>query len=127
MGFTSKAFAFGLLALSLTGCTSSSIVNLTPKQQPRNESGLYLLEAEWRSNQRSIRYDTITPKVIVGTNEYAMRQTQLLTNRWEALIPVAKDGKFLNYHYKFDFKFTTVPAKLNDSKTSPPYQLKIVE
>ncbi|HEY1173419.1 MAG TPA: hypothetical protein VGH19_18765 [Verrucomicrobiae bacterium] len=127
MGFTSKALTLGLLALGLTGCTSSSIVNLTPKQQPRNNSGLYLIEAEWRSNQRSIRYDTIAPKVIVGTNEYAMRQTQLLTNRWEALVPVANDGKFLNYHYKFDFKYTTVPTRLNDSKVSPPYQLKIVE
>ena len=66
-------------------------------------------------------------KVVIGTNEYAMRQTQLLTNRWEALVPVAKDGKLVNYHYKFDFKYTTVPTKLNDSKISAPYQLKIVE
>ena len=69
----------------------------------------------------------MTPKVVIGTNEFTMRQTQLLTNRWEALVPVPKDEKYLNYHYKFDFKFTTVPAKLNDSKISPPFQLKIVE
>lgn len=127
MAFISKSMALGLLALGLTGCTSSTIVNLTPSQQPRNDTGLYLMEAEWHSNQRSINYDTLTPKVVVGTNEYNMRQTQLLTNRWEALVPVPKDEKYLNYHYKFDFKFTTVPAKLNDSKVSPPYQLKIVE
>ncbi|MCD6050919.1 MAG: hypothetical protein K0Q55_2322 [Verrucomicrobia bacterium] len=127
MGFTTKALTFSLLALGLTACTSSSIVNLTSHQQPRNDAGLYLVEAEWRSNQRSIRYDTLTPKVVVGTNEYIMRQTQLLTNRWEALVPVSKDGKLMNYHYKFDFKYTTVPNKMNDSKTSPPFQLKIVE
>ena len=127
MGLISKALTFSLLALGLTACTSSSIVNLTSKQQPRNEAGLYLVEAEWQSNQRSIRYDTLAPKVVIGTNEYAMRQTQLLTNRWEALVPVAKDGKLVNYHYKFDFKYTTVPTKLNDSKISAPYQLKIVE
>jgi outer membrane PBP1 activator LpoA protein len=127
MGFTTKLLSVSLLAVVLTGCTSSSIVNLTPRQQPRNDTGLYLVEAEWQSNQRSIRYDTLSPKVIVGTNAYVMRQTQLLTNRWEALIPVAKDEKLLNYHYKFDFKYTTVPTKLNDSKISVPYQLKITE
>ncbi len=127
MGFTTKLLFVGLLATGLTGCTSSSIVNLTPSQQPRNDTGLYLLEAEWQSNQRSIRYDSLNPKVIVGTNEYIMRQTQLLTNRWEALVPVPKEEKILNYHYKFDFKYTTVPAKLNDSKISIPFQLKITE
>lgn len=127
MALNRKIFAFGLLALGLTGCTSSTIINLTPSQQARNDSGLYLVEAEWKSNQRSIRYDTLAPKVVIGTNEYTMRQTQLLTNRWEALIPVPKDEKHLNYHYKFDFKFTTVPAKLNDSKVSPPYQLNVVD
>jgi len=127
MGFTSKFLTVSLLTLSLTGCTSSSIVNLTPRQQPRNDNGLYLVEAEWNSNQRSIRYDTLAPKVVVGTNTYPMRQTQLLTNRWEALIPVSKEEKLLNYHYKFDFQYTTVPTKLNDSKISPAYQLKIAE
>jgi len=127
MAFTSKTITLGLLALGLTGCTSSSIVNLTPSQQPRNDTGLYLVEAEWQSNQRSIRYDTLAPKVVVGTNEFTMRQTQLLTNRWEALVPVPKDEKYLNYHYKFDFKYTTVPTKLNDSKISQPYQLKITQ
>jgi hypothetical protein len=127
MGSITKFLAVSLLASGLVGCTSSSIVNLTPRQQPRNDTGLYLVEAQWKSNQRSIRYDTLNPKVVVGTNEYIMRQTQLLTNRWEALVPVSKDEKFLNYHYKFDFKYTTVPTKLNDSKISPPFQLKIVE
>jgi hypothetical protein len=127
MGFASKFLTVSLLALGLTGCTSSSIVNLTPRQQARNDNGLYLVEAEWNSNQRSIRYDSLTPKVIVGTNVYPMRQTQLLTNRWEALIPLSKEEKLLNYHYKFDFQYTTVPTKLNDSKISAPYQLKITE
>jgi hypothetical protein len=127
MGLNSKILAVGVLALAFAGCTSTSIVNLTPKQQPRNADGLYLVEAEWQSNQRSVRYDTVTPKVIVGTNQYPMRQTQLLTNRWEALVPATKDDKVLNYYYKFDFKYTTLPGQLKDSKVSAPYQLRISE
>ena len=127
MGLHSKFLAVGTLALALVGCTSTSIVNLTPKQQPRNQDGLYLVEAEWQSNQRSVRYETLAPLVVIGTNTYPMRQTQLLTNRWEALIPAAKDQKAINYYYKFDFKYTTMPGRLNDSKTSAPYQLQISE
>lgn len=127
MGLHSKFLAVGSLALALTGCTSTNIVNLSPKQQPRNQDGLYLVEAEWQSNQRSVRYDTLTPLVVVGTNTYPMRQTQLLTNRWEALIPAAKDQKAINYYYKFDFKYSTMPGRMNDSKTSAPYLLQISE
>lgn len=127
MGLHSKIIAVGALALTLVGCTSTSIVNLTPKQESRNQDGLYLVEAEWQSNQRSIVYDSMTPKVIVGTNSYPMRQTQLLTNRWEALIPAAKDQKAINYYYKFDFKYSTMPSRMNDSKVSAPYQLLISE
>jgi len=127
MGLNSKILAVGVLALAFAGCTSTSIVNLTPKQQARNADGLYLVEAEWQSNQRSVRYDTLTPKVVIGTNQYPMRQTQLLTNRWEALVPASKDQKAINYHYKFDFQYTTVPTRLNDSKVSAPYQLLISE
>lgn len=127
MALKSKILASSALALAFMGCTSSSLVNLTPTRQPRNDTGLYLVEAEWRSNQRSINYDTLAPKVIVGTNIYPMRQTKLLTNRWEAVIPVGQDQKLANYYYKFDFQYTTLPTRKNDCLVSQPYQLEITK
>ncbi|HVY72164.1 MAG TPA: hypothetical protein VHH73_19685 [Verrucomicrobiae bacterium] len=116
-----------LLALTLMGCTSTNITNLTPSREPRNVNGLYSFQMAWKSNQRSIRKDTIRPFVIVGMDVYPMEPTPLVKNRWETLIPVPAGKNVLNYRFKVDYEYDSIPIRRPDSKLSPPYQLEIME
>lgn len=127
-----RAGLFCLLPLLLLGCTTDSvyntaITNLTTSSATRNTEGLYLVEALWRSNQQSIRKDSFKPYVKVGDEFYPMRPTRQLPNRWEALIPLPPDKKFINYQYKFDYMVNAIPVARPDSKLSATYQLEIVD
>ncbi len=125
MRFAKTFSFFTFLALALTGC--SSITNLTPARQPRNSTGLYTVEAAWASRQQSIRPDSFRPSVVVGMESYPMRRTPLLVNRWEALVPIPQEKSAINYRFKFDFDYNSVPQPLPDSKMSREYKLEIVE
>ena len=74
--------------LMLMGCMYHKITNLTPGALPRNNSGFYPVEIIWESNQRTVRYETVQPQVMIGTNSFPMKNTPKMTNRWEALVPV---------------------------------------
>lgn len=131
---TSRKFVRSLLAAAvlLGGCSSGSfyntaITNLTPSRLPRNPEGLYLVEAHWRSNQQSIRKDSFKAQVKIGEEFFPMRPTPMLPNRWEALIPIAADKKYINYQFKFDYLINGIPAPRADSKLSASYQLEISE
>ena len=115
-----------LLPLLLAGC-ASTVTNLTTRQLPRNPSGLYPVEARWDSNQQSLRRDSIKAYVVVGLESYPMQRTQLTVNRWEAVVPVPKSQRFLNYRFKFDYLYNAVPAPRADSKLSAPLELEIVD
>ncbi|MCS1410591.1 MAG: hypothetical protein M2R45_03786 [Verrucomicrobia subdivision 3 bacterium] len=116
---------FVLLAMG-TGCATSSITNLTPSDFPRFDSGLYRIEAAWRSNQRSIQEDTIEPVVIVGTTHYPMQPVPYAEGRWETMVPVKPDQEVIHYHFKFNFIYSAVPEGRPNSKRSPEYRLDIV-
>lgn len=127
-----KTFSLVMISLLLGGCTSPTvtrtyITNLTPPKQVRNESGLYLIEALWNSKQQSIRKESFKAYVKIGLEFHPMRPTQMLTNRWEALVPVPADKRHLNYSFKFDYLYNSIPEPRGDSKLSPPYQLEILE
>src|SRR5437773_1968032 len=96
-----KKLFLAALLLVLAGC--NSITNLTPAKLPRNTSGLYPVEAAWESRQQSIIHERMEPKVMIGTNFYAMRPVPVVSNRWETLIPVPVDQKEIYYRFKFDY------------------------
>lgn len=112
-------------ALLWAGCTSTSITNLTPRTLPRSADGLYTIEARWDSDQRSIRDDSFTPSVLVGTEFHPMHRTPLTPSRWEAVVPVPADQQFLNYRFKFDYLYNGIPKRREDSRLSPNYQIEI--
>ena len=116
-----------LLALLVAGC-STTITNLTPKREFRNDIGLYSVEAALNSSQQSLRWGAVKPSVVVGKEFYPMRYTPLMTNRWETLIPVAKDTAVVYYRFKFDYTYNSFasPPKA-DSKLSPVYRLQILD
>ncbi len=121
------AFArWGLALLLITGCTSTRITNLTPSRAPRSADGLYSFEARWDSNQRAIRPDSFTPFVVVGMKFYPMQRTALTTNRWEALVPLPDDRRFVNYQFKFNYQYNSFPRPRPDSRVTQTYQLEII-
>jgi hypothetical protein len=119
------AVSFGLL---MTGCATTDITNLTPRYEPRNAAGLYPVEAAMKSQQQTLRWNTIRPQAIVDTEAYPMRPTLLMTNRWETLVPVPPGKSVVYFRFKFDFDYNDFgSAGRSDSKLSPTYRLEILD
>jgi hypothetical protein len=120
-----RLFPLFALPLLLSGCVSNSITNLTPAELPRNDTGLYPVEAMWRSNQKSEVTESVRSYVVVGLESYPMRPTPLISDRWETLVPVTADKDHIYYRLKFDYDYKGMPARRSDSKLSPQYRLDI--
>ncbi len=115
-----------LLAPLLAGCTAT-FTNLSPQHQTRNSNNLYPVEVALNSRQQTLRWDSIQPQIMVGSEYYPMRLTQLMTNRWEGLIPVPANVNLVHYRYKFDFKYNAMGPPKSDSALSPAYTLQIYD
>jgi hypothetical protein len=115
-------------AALLAGCsTPCTITNLTPLQQVRNTNNLYTVEASIASRQQTLRWRSIRPQIVVGTEYYPMRPTPMMTNRWEGLLPVPAGTTLTHYQYKFDFDYNAFGKPRPDSATSREYTLRILE
>ncbi len=110
--------------LLLAGCTAT-FTNLTPTQQSRNANNLYPVEVALTTRQQALRWDTIQPRIIVGSEAYLMHATPLMTNRWEGFVPVPADQKVVRYRYKFDYDYNTFGTPKGDSALSPEYTLRV--
>lgn len=121
-----KIFGLLLLPLLFSGCTAT-LTNLTPLQQPRSTNNLYNVEVAVASRQQTMRWQSVRPTVVVGERSYPMTPTPILTNRWEALIPVSPDKNSVNYHYKFDFDYNAFGKPRSDSAKSQDYTLHIID
>ncbi len=120
-----KIFCLLLLPMLLAGCTS--ITNLTPSQYPRDPSGFYRVEAEWKSSRQAILPDSFQPLVMIGFNTFPMRPVPVVQDRWEAYVPVPADKDFVLYRYKFDFLVNSISKPHPDSLMSPEYTLMVSE
>jgi hypothetical protein len=120
-----KIFLLLLLPVLMAGCTS--ITNLTPSQVPRDPSGLYRVEAAWRSDRDDIKPVSFQPLIVVGFDTYPMRPVAVVQDRWEGFIPVPADKDFVLYRFKFDYEVYAISKPRPDSLMSPEYTLKIVD
>ena len=115
------------LPLLLAGC-ATTFTNLSSTRQVRNANNLYPVEVALSSRQQTLRWESIQPFVNIGGELYEMRPTKLMTNRWEALVPVPASQSTVHYRYKFDFKYNAMgKPPQSDSATSPDYTLRILE
>jgi len=112
--------------LLLVGC-QATFTNLTPHQQLRTTNNLYRVEVALASRQQTLRWDSIKPKIVVGTDTYPMRPTLLMTNRFEGLVPVPASTSLIHYHYKFDFNYNAMGGPQPDSAVSSDYTLKVLD
>jgi hypothetical protein len=110
----------------LTGCTTT-ITNLTPGTQKRNPSGLYPFEVALDTRKQSIRQETLRPYVLVGAQAYPMQPTLMLQNRWETLVPVPPNQEYVNYRFKFDYQYRSIPESRPSSILSQPFQLQVLD
>ncbi len=115
------------VTLGLVGCTTGKITNLTPTKVTRNSAGAYPIEFAWHSREHALRQDSIQPQVIVGLQSFPMQRTQVVSNRWETLVPVPANQNFLLYRFKVDYEFNTIPSRKKNSRLSPEYKLEIVD
>jgi hypothetical protein len=114
-----------VMVFLMTGC--ASMTNLTPSRQVRSADGMYPFEVAWKSTKQSLRKETIKAYVIIGYDSFPMSPTQVVKNRWEAIVPIAPEVRYLTYRYKFDFEYSGIGKAKKDSKLSPSYELKIVD
>jgi hypothetical protein len=121
-----KALSLFLLPLLLGGC-AATYTNLTPRQQVRNAGNLYPVEVALSSRQQTIRWESIKAQIVVGNESFPMRQTALMTNRWEGQVPVPPGVKTVHYHYKFDFLKNAFGAPKPSTDASPEFTLRITE
>ena len=121
-----KFLPFLFLPLLLAGC-NATLDNLTPQQQVRNADNLYPVEIAVASRQQAMRWQSIRPEIVVGSEFYKMRPTPLMTNRWEGLIPVPLGTSAVNYRYKVNYEYNAMGAPRTDSIRSPEYTLRIVD
>jgi hypothetical protein len=119
-----KALVLCLLPLALAGC-STTITNLTPRQFPRNAENMYPVEVMFKSNVRAIRKDTIRPYVQIGNDNYLMRRTAVVEDRWETLVPVAATDSLSNYRIKIDYQENEGGESVPNSSLSEPYQIRV--
>ncbi len=113
------------LPVLLVGC-ATQLTNLTPSQQTRNPNNLYRVEAAFDTRQQTVRWQSIHPQIVVGTEFYDMHPTPLMTNRWEGLIPVPPGTSTVRYHYKFEFQYNKMGKPGSDTAVSPEYTLHIL-
>ena len=125
MLYIRKFLPLVVLPLLFAGC--SSVTNLTPQQQTRNAAGLYPVEVALASRQQTLLWETIQPYVVVGVDFYPMRPTMLMKNRWETLLPVPATTNVVNYKFKFDFQYNSIPERRHDSRLSQEYRLMILD
>jgi hypothetical protein len=116
-----------LLPLLLLGGCSATFTNLTPQRQVRNPDNAYPVEVALHSRQQTLRWHTIRPQIVVGSEVYPMRPTPLMTNRWEGLLPIPASQDTVHYQYRFDYECNSLGRPKADSAVSPEYTLKVVE
>jgi hypothetical protein len=119
-------FIFCLVGLFfVVGCVYQKITNLTPGALPRNASGFYRVEIIWESNQPTVRHETVKPQVMIGTNSFVMENTPLMTNRWDAKVPVDSVANELRYRIKVNWQYNAIPVPAANSQLSEEFLLRI--
>ncbi len=124
---TKKFLPLLMCVALLSGC-ATTFTNLSAQRQARNPSNLYPVEVKFDTKQQSLRWDSIQPYVIVGREQFPLRSTKLMKNRWEGLVPVPADKKEVTYFYKFDYQYNDFgKPPSTDSASSANFTLRIID
>jgi hypothetical protein len=122
-----RLLLISLLGVMLTSCATTTITNLTPSRLPRKDNDQYRVEVEYYTRQESLVKDSMKAYVMVGDNKYAMQRTPMLPDRWETLVPIAKDQTVLTYRFRFEYEYKAIPTRRSESKETKFYQLFLLD
>lgn len=117
--------ALAALALIVGGCASDRITNLTPPELPRDPSGQYRVEVEFRNRQRSMRWDSVQALAVVGEQFHPLQPAPNLQHRWEGYVPVPPEENRIFYRFRWDFTHQGFGITPSNSIRSPQYRLEI--
>jgi len=120
-----KLLMISLVPMMFAGCTGT-FTNLSARQQPRNPNNLYSVGVAFQSRQKSLRWESVEPYVVVGSESYPLRKTPIAENRWEGLLPVPANSPGVAYRYKFKYQYDYFGGPQSDSEISPEYHLTIL-
>jgi hypothetical protein len=116
-----------LLLLAVTGCSTTTITNLTPSRLPRKDNDQYTFEVDYNTRQQSLIRESMQGYIIVGGERYPMQRVPMLHNRWEGIVPIPADQDVVTYRYRFDYQYRAIPDLRRDSVESKYYQLFILD
>jgi hypothetical protein len=122
-----RIVVFSLLLLAVTGCSTTTITNLTASRLPRKDNNLYKFEANYNTRQQSLIRESLQGYVIVGAERYPMQRVPMLHNRWESMVPIPADQDVVTYRFRFDFQYRAIPQPRSNSKESRFHQLFILD
>jgi hypothetical protein len=122
-----RIVVLSLLLLAVTGCSTTSITNLTASRLPRKENDLYTFEVDYNTRQQSLIRESLQGYVIVGAERYPMQRVPMLNNRWEAVVPIPADQDVVTYRYRFDYQYRAIPEPRSNSKESRYHQVFILD
>ncbi len=122
-----RMLLISLLGVLFTGCTTTTITNLTATRLPRKDNGQYRVEVEYATRQESLVKDSMKAYVIVGDDKYPMQRTPMLPERWETLVPIPKDQTVLTYRFRFDYEYKAIPTRRSESRETRFYQLFLLD
>lgn len=114
------------VSLILTGCRGT-FTNLSASKQVRNPNNTYQVGVAFHSRQQTLRWDSIKPFVLVGTEAYPMKKTPLAENRWEGLVPVPAGQKNLEYRFKFEYEYNAFGPPKPASAVSSTFKMQILD
>lgn len=113
------------IPMLLAGCRST-FTNLTPQRQFRSTNHLYQVEVAFDSRNQTIRWNSIRPEIVAGTQSYPMHLTQLMTNRWEGVIPVPPGMNEIQYRYRFEYDYNAFGKPRTTTELSPEYSIRVL-
>jgi hypothetical protein len=124
MNDISRIIILSFSLILFAGC-STTITNLTPSQLPRADSALYPLDAHWELPRKEILEDSIQPYAVVEMEQYLMKRTPHVEDRWETVIPIPPEKNYIDYYFKIDYNYHGFGVIKHNSVASDPYSLKI--
>ena len=119
-------FAALAVLFFVTGCTTTTITNLTPSQVRKAANNLYMFELEFASNQQSLLRDTVHPQLMIGAEFFEMLPGPVLKDRWETLVPITNHQAVVYYQFKVDYEYNSIPVPRMNSRLSPVFKMEIV-
>ena len=72
--------------------------------------------------KKNLHFQALIMKIVLLKK---MKNTQLMTNRWEALVPVEPVANELRYRIKVNWEYNSIPVPAANSQLSEEFMLRI--